>query len=111
MTIEKRLIGLEDIVAAQKLIAGQVHRTPVMSSAYFGDQAGVRLFLKLELFQKTGSFKPRGVLTKLHHLSAAEKQKGVITLSAGKHAHAVAWAAQPARNYSTVVIPARAVRR
>lgn len=51
-----------------------------------------RAFLKAELFQKTGSFKPRGVLTKLASLSAEEKARGVISISAGNHAQALAWA-------------------
>jgi len=55
--------------------------------------AGPGVHLKTELFQKTGSFKPRGVLNKLALLSDAEKRRGVITISAGNHAQAVAWAA------------------
>ena len=81
----------EDLLEARRRIERHVHRTPVMGSAYFGEQAGVRLYLKLEMFQKTGSFKSRGVLNKLHHLSAEDKEKGVISLSAGNHAQALAW--------------------
>ena len=55
--------------------------------------SGGRAFLKAELFQKTGSFKPRGVLTKLASLSAEEKARGVIAASAGNHAAALAWGA------------------
>src|SRR5258708_4521605 len=62
------------------------------------------------MFQKTGSFKVRGVLNKLHHLSEADKQKGVITLSAGNHAEALAWGARKAGIHATVVMPAHAVR-
>ena len=79
----------DDVYAAREAIAGRLHRTPVFSSQTLGP--GV--FLKAELFQKTGSFKPRGVLTKLASLTAEEKRRGVIAISAGNHAQAVAWAA------------------
>ena len=68
------------------------------------------MHLKLELFQKTGSFKPRGVLNRLHHMSIEEKSKGIITLSAGNHAQAVAWAAQQEGIPATVIMPAHAVQ-
>ena len=93
MASELSLIKQDDILAAREVIAGRVHRTPIIGSSYLGGQVGVQLYFKLELFQRTGSFKPRGVLNKLHHLSAADKQKGVITLSSGNHAQALAWAA------------------
>lgn len=83
------MISREDVLAAREAIAGRLHRTPVFRSQTLG--SGV--FLKAELFQKTGSFKPRGVLTKLASLSEEEKGRGVIAISAGNHAQAVAWAA------------------
>jgi threonine ammonia-lyase medium form len=110
MAPEKDLIEQDDILAAREVIAGRVHRTPVIGSSYLGRQARVQLHFKLELFQKTGSFKPRGVLNKLHHLSPEDKQKGVITLSAGNHAQALAWAATQSGILSTVVMPATSVR-
>ncbi len=110
MTLPKNLIEQADILNAREIIAGRVHRTPVISSSYLGEQAGMRLHFKLELFQKTGSFKPRGVLNKLHHMSAEEKQKGVITISAGNHAQALAWGATQSSVSSTVVMPAGSQR-
>jgi threonine dehydratase len=83
----------DDVLAAREAIAGRLHRTPVFTSATLGERIGGRAFLKAELFQKTGSFKPRGVLTKLAAMSAEEKARGVVTWSAGNHAQAVAWAA------------------
>jgi threonine dehydratase len=85
--------SLEDVLAAREAIAGKVHRTPVFSSATLARAAGGEVFLKAELFQRTGSFKPRGVFTKLASLSAADKQRGVISISAGNHAQALAYAA------------------
>jgi threonine dehydratase len=81
-----------DVDAAAAVIAGRLHRTPLFSSETLGRSIGGRAFLKAELFQKTGSFKPRGVLTKLASLSPDEKAKGVISISAGNHAQALAWA-------------------
>ncbi|MBT5874985.1 MAG: pyridoxal-phosphate dependent enzyme, partial [Candidatus Latescibacteria bacterium] len=105
-----RLITRQEIASAGKVIAGRLHRTPIETSAYLSDTLGVALHLKLEMFQKTGSFKTRGVLNRLEHMTEAEKQKGVITLSAGNHAQAVSWAAAEAGVSSTVVMPAGAVQ-
>ena len=54
------LVTLEDIERAAVATAPHVHRTPVTGSSYLGDRLGVEMYLKLEMFQKTGSFKPRG---------------------------------------------------
>jgi threonine dehydratase len=83
------VVTRDDVLAARKAIAGGLHRTPVFSS----ETLGPGVLLKAELFQKTGSFKPRGVLTKLASLTDEEKRRGVIAISAGNHAQAVAWAA------------------
>jgi threonine dehydratase len=99
------MIPLPDIRAAASRIAPHVHRTPILSSAQIGDRAGVRLFLKCESFQKTGSFKPRGALNKILSLSAEERGKGLVTVSAGNHAAAVAWAARIAGAQAVVVMP------
>jgi threonine dehydratase len=79
----------DDVLAAAERIRGRIHRTPTFSSRTLGD----RVWLKAELFQKTGSFKARGVLNKLATLSADEKERGVIGISAGNHAQALAWGA------------------
>ncbi|HEY2939653.1 MAG TPA: pyridoxal-phosphate dependent enzyme [Gaiellaceae bacterium] len=87
------LPSLADIEAAREVIAGRLHQTPTFGSATLGELAGARVFLKAELFQKTGSFKPRGVLNKLATLTSEEKRRGVISISAGNHAQALAYAA------------------
>ena len=79
----------DDVLAAAERIRGRVHRTPIFSSA----TAGERVWLKAELLQKTGSFKVRGVLNKLASLTPEEKERGVIGISAGNHAQALAWGA------------------
>jgi threonine dehydratase len=83
------VISADDVRAARETIGDDLHRTPVFSSATLGP----RIFLKAELFQRTGSFKPRGVLNKLRSLSDEERARGVIAASAGNHAQAVAYCA------------------
>ena len=83
------MITREDVLAAAERIRGRVHRTPTFGAATIGP--AVRL--KAELFQKTGSFKVRGVLNRLASLSPDEKACGVIGISAGNHAQALAWGA------------------
>jgi threonine dehydratase len=102
------VIPLPDIRAAAERIAGRVHRTPILSAASLGARAGVCLYLKCENLQKTGSFKPRGALNKVLSLSAEERARGLVTVSAGNHAQAVAWAAQIAGAACTVVMPTAA---
>jgi threonine dehydratase len=87
------VISLDDVLAARETIAGRLHRTPTFGSATLGALTGARVHLKAELFQRTGSFKPRGVLNRLAALTPDERARGVITWSAGNHAQAVAWAA------------------
>jgi threonine dehydratase len=104
------LLGIElaDIRAAATRIAGRVHRTPILTNRTLSALTGVRLHLKCESFQKTGSFKPRGALNKVLSLAADERARGLITVSAGNHAQAVAWAARECGVPSTVVMPADA---
>lgn len=107
---KNQFISLEEIQSAQKIIAGKLHRTPILRSSYLGSLLNLQLSFKCENFQKTGSFKPRGVLNKLAHLTDEEKNKGVISLSAGNHAQALAWAATESGIASTIVMPATSVR-
>ena len=80
---------LNDFRSTHNLINQYINKTPIVSSKTFSDKLDLDLFFKLELFQKTGSFKVRGTLNKLLKLSDIEKQKGIITISAGNHAQAV----------------------
>jgi len=104
------LVSVNDIRAARTVIGTRLHRTPIVSSNYLGAQTGARVSLKLELFQKTGSFKTRGVLNTLSTFTAEERKRGVISISAGNHAQAVAWGATAIGVRSTIVMPATAVR-
>ncbi len=87
------MISVDDVLAAREAIGGRLHRTPMLSSATLGERTGARVFLKAELLQRTGSFKPRGVLNTLASLSPEERRRGVIGISAGNHAQAVAYGA------------------
>src|SRR5919198_1404 len=86
-------LGLSDVLAARTAIGGRLLRTPMFGSTTLGGLAGAPVFLKAALFQKTGSFKPRGVLTNLAALSPEQRDRGVISISAGNHAQALAWGA------------------
>jgi len=81
------MVERSDVERAAEVIHGRLLRTPLLSCRTLAPDA----FLKAELLQRTGSFKPRGVLTKLASLTAEEKVRGVIAISAGNHAQAVAW--------------------
>ncbi len=102
------MIALEEIRAAAERLRGKVHRTPLLSAAQIGERAGVSLRLKCESLQKTGSFKARGALNKVLSLSDAERARGLVTVSAGNHAAAVAWAARVAGCSAVVVMPTAA---
>jgi len=104
------MIPLVDIRAAAERLAGTLHRTPVLSAQSIGARAGVELWLKCECFQKTGSFKPRGALNKVLSLSADERARGLVTVSAGNHAQAVAWVARHVAAPCVVVMPTSAPR-
>ena len=106
------MIPLDEIRAAAERIRGRVHRTPLVSSVQLGDRSRppVRLFLKCENLQKSGSFKARGALNKILSLGPAERGRGLVTVSAGNHAAAVAWAARVAGCSAVVVMPMAAPR-
>ena len=87
-----QLVSLDDVHAARERIGGRLHRTPLLRSATLSEQLGADVRFKAELFQRTGAFKPRGVLSKLATLTNEEKRRGVISISAGNHAQALAYA-------------------
>lgn len=105
------MISKDDIAAARERIRRHVHLTPMLRSTRLGDRAGgVRLELKCESFQKTGSFKARGALNAMMQLSGTERARGVVTVSAGNHAQALAWAASKVGASCITVMPEGASR-
>lgn len=99
----------EAVRAAARALRGRVHRTPCVRSTALGDSLGVELWFKAECLQKTGSFKVRGVLTRLAALDDDERRRGLVSMSAGNHAAALAWAARDVGSTATIVMPERAV--
>jgi threonine dehydratase len=98
-------IFLSDIEAARRVIAGHVLRTPMLPAPKLSALTGAEVFVKYENLQVTNSFKERGALNKLASLSTAERSRGVIAMSAGNHAQAVAYHAQRLAIPATIVMP------
>jgi threonine dehydratase len=99
------VLGIDDIRAARELLAGVALRTPILDSRTFSDATGATVLLKAENLQKTGSFKIRGATNCLAHLTAAQREAGVVTSSAGNHAQGVALAARSLGVRATVYMP------
>ena len=105
---KRHLPTIEDIINAQRLLAGTVRKTPLQTSRTFSGLAGTNLFLKLECLQVTGSFKVRGAFVKISRLSEKQAGYGVIAASAGNHAQGVAYAAKIKKIPCTIVMPENA---
>src|SRR5437867_4801322 len=99
------MLTLELIKEAAARIAGRVHRTPVMTSRSVNEVAGREVFFKCENLQRAGAFKARGATNKILALTDDEKRRGVIAVSSGNHAQAVALAAREAGIRAVVCIP------
>jgi threonine dehydratase len=99
------MVTLADIEAARRTIAGHVLRTPLLPSPPLSALTGAEIFVKYENLQVTNSFKERGACVKLAALSAEERRRGVIAMSAGNHAQAVAYHARRLGIPATIVMP------
>lgn len=98
-------VTIADVRAAAARLEGAVQRTPAALSETLSELAGCRVHLKFEIFQFTASFKERGALNKILMLSDAERRRGVLTVSAGNHAQAVAHHCRRLGIPATVVMP------
>src|SRR5919198_5082466 len=98
-------VSIADVRAAAERLAGAIERTPCVPSRTLGRLTGSELFLKFENLQFTASFKERGALNKLLSLSDAERRRGVIAMSAGNHAQAVAYHASRLGIPAVIVMP------
>lgn len=103
------LPDLPDLLAARRVLAGAVVRTPVLRSDILDELSGARLFFKAEGLQITGSFKMRGAYNRISTLTRTELERGLITVSAGNAALGAAWAARAAGASLVVVMPETAV--
>jgi threonine dehydratase len=99
------VLGLADVEAAASRIKGRVARTPTIVSESLARASGAEIVLKLENLQATGAFKERGAANRLALLSDNERGAGIIAVSAGNHAQAVARHAQLAGIAATIVMP------
>jgi len=86
------MITLQDIQDARCRIEPYIRRTPLERNDTISNMLGTNVYLKLELFQKTGSFKPRGAFNQVLQLSQEQREKGVVAVSGGNFAQGVAYA-------------------
>ncbi len=98
-------VGLKEIRAAARAIAGDIVQTPCLHSRTLSGIAGAQLYLKFENQQFTASFKERGALNRLLAMDAASRTRGVIAVSAGNHAQGVAYHAQRLGVPAVIVMP------
>jgi threonine dehydratase len=105
MTTTSQRLGLDDVVAARKVIAGIMLQTPVLHSRVLSERIGGPVYLKCENLQRTGSFKARGAYVRISRLPQAERDRGVVAASAGNHGQGVAFAADMLGAKATVVMP------
>ena len=94
-----------DILKAHTVTSGQLRQTPAQRSTHLEQLSEGEVFLKLENYQVTGSFKARGGLNKLSALSPAERERGIIAASSGNHGAACAFGASQAGCPVTVCVP------
>jgi len=100
-------ITIADVEEARRTIAGQVLRTPMLPAPKLSALTGAEVYVKYENLQVTNSFKDRGALNKLASLSPSARARGVIAMSAGNHAQAVAYHAARLAIPATIVMPVR----
>src|SRR4030088_2973232 len=98
-------VTLADIEAARRILAGEVLRTPILPAPKLSALTGAYVHVKYENLQVTNSFKDRGALNKIASLDAAARARGVIAMSAGNHAQAVAYHAARLKIPATIVMP------
>ena len=106
--IRKMKINIDTITRASKELIGNIIRTPTIRSQHLSSEINGEVFLKLENLQYTSSFKVRGAYTSITRLKEEQKKMGVIAMSAGNHAQAVAWWAKKERVNATIVMPEHA---
>jgi threonine dehydratase len=100
------VVQLSDIQAARVRIAPYIKRTPLERNSTLSRELDTHVYLKLELFQKTGSFKPRAAFSKMLSFDHAERERGVVAFSGGNFAQGVAYAGQVLGITTKIVMPA-----
>jgi threo-3-hydroxy-L-aspartate ammonia-lyase len=102
------VIEIDDVRAAAQRLEGVVHRTPLITSPMLDERVGARVQLKAESLQRTGSFKFRGAYNKILAIPPGDRDRGVLAVSSGNHAQAVALASSMFGASATIVMPADA---
>ncbi len=103
-------VTLADVERARGTVAPHIHRTPLLTSRSLGERIGAPAYLKAENLQRTGSFKPRGAVNAVACLSAERRARGIVTMSAGNAAQAIAYAGRTVGTSVIVVMPEIAPR-
>jgi len=99
------MLNIQTIQEARERIGSRIHRTPVITSRQFNEASGKEVFFKCENLQRAGAFKIRGATNKIQSLTPEEKQRGIVALSSGNHAQAVAVAGHEAGVRVLVAMP------
>ena len=99
------VLSLKEIQNARERIAPAVRRTPLQASVTLSERLKTNVYVKLELFQKTGSFKVRGAFNKALSLTPEERSRGIVAVSGGNHAQAVGYAARALGLRALVLMP------
>ncbi len=98
-------VTFADIAEAHRLMAGEIVRTPTLPAPKLSALTGAEVFVKYDNMQATGAFKERGAFNRMRQLGEEERRRGVIAMSAGNHAQAVAWQARKLGVPATIVMP------
>ena len=99
------MLTLKEFKEARNVLSGVIRDTPLVYSPAFSRATGNQVYIKPENMQLTGAYKIRGAYYKISTLSQEEKERGLVTASAGNHAQGVAYAAQQAGVEATIVMP------
>jgi threonine dehydratase len=98
-------VTLADVERARAVVAPYIYRTPLLTSRALGERIGAEAHLKAENLQRTGSFKPRGIVNAVRSLTPEQRGRGIVTMSAGNAAQAVAYAGRMVEARVTVAMP------
>jgi threonine dehydratase len=104
------MIQLADVQAAHERVVRRVKRTPLLLSDTLSSRLKTNIYLKFEIFQKTGSFKVRGAFNKVLNIPPEERSKGLVAVSGGNHAQAVAYVARELSIPATILMPESTAR-
>ncbi|NPV44035.1 MAG: threonine/serine dehydratase [Firmicutes bacterium] len=104
------LIDFNEVLKAYERVKMYIHLTPLVTHKFINNAAGTEVYLKLENFQRTGSFKARGAFNKILSISEDQRKKGIVTASSGNHGAAVAYAGRILGIPTTIVVPETVIK-